>query len=179
MNQKTGNRILLTVAAALSMSAGLAGANPSRTNPSIDILGLSFHPESRLVTLRWTSQSDRSYIIEETTDLEKPWIRNLAGIEGGHAETSYTILPIQDQGKSRVMFFRVLEMPRESLEPENTDPTDESLRELQAAPVRSSSSSIVRANQERTLRTAGSSPRKTGSPKQQPVFIPQPNFAVA
>lgn len=182
MKQKSRNRILLPLASvALSMGAGSAGASPThlnQPNPSIDILGISFHQQSGLVTLRWTSQPDSSYIIEETTDLGKTWIRNLAGIEGNDTETSYTILPIQDQGRSRAMFFRVLEMPKESLESTDIDSADENSSQIQSALADSPLSSAKVRDQEGTLKPSLSSPAQAGTQTQQAFTHSQPNFAV-
>jgi len=162
------------------MGAGSAGASPihlNQPNPSVDILGISFHQQSGLVTLRWTSQPDSSYIIEESTDLGKSWIRNLAGIEGSDTETSYTILPIQDQGRSRAMFFRVLKMPQETFETDDTSSSDKDSSQTPPALARSSSADA--SYQERALKKVDSSQWKIESLKQRSTPPIRPDFSLS
>lgn len=110
---------------ALSMCAGSARGNSTLPIEPIGILDISVNPELNQVTLRWSSKTKRLYTIEESTDLQEGWVRNLSGVVGGTNETTITISPIHDQNRSGAMFFRVLEIPQEIIEPTDTRLTSE------------------------------------------------------
>ncbi len=144
--------------------------------PSIDILGISVNSETRLVTLRWTSRAESSYLIEETTNPRNGWVENLSGIEGGTTETTCTISPNQDQGRSQAMFFRVREMTRELIEPTDIDLASTSSSPFKAPPLDSESLAADRTYQEISRKPIDPAPKKTETHKFQSAISLNPIF---
>jgi len=163
------------------MIAGSAGGNPNQLiepRALIDLLGISVHPDTSFVTLRWSSKAESSYIIEETTDLQKGWKENLSGIVGGAGETTFTFSPIQDHGSSQTTFFRVREMAREITETSHIDPASTGSSNLEAVVADPSSPPPEKSDQGHALKLLDPAIGKAGTQTRQPTSHFHPSFVV-
>ena len=107
--ERQKRRLIPLVSIAHLMLAGATKGESSYeidSGPSIDILGISVDQEARQVTLRWTSNPEKFYLIEERTGPEQGWVQAFSGIEGGAGETAFTL----PQNYEQIKLFRVREL---------------------------------------------------------------------
>jgi hypothetical protein len=77
--------------------------------------------QSGAVTLLWSGQTGKTYVIEETTNPELGWEENLSKVAGSSYGSATTILPLPGNLGARTLLFRVREIAEEDLSRKSED----------------------------------------------------------
>lgn len=75
------------------------------------------------ITLSWTSEPGKRYVIEETTNPQLGWEANLSEVGGISRSPQMTVLPLPGNLGAKTLLFRVREMAPKS---EDAKPSSES-----------------------------------------------------
>ena len=169
MKTRTTRPTLLATAILASCALGAENG----TNPNLEVIEIrqiDIDPQTGFVTLRWNSQFESTYAIEETTNLQFGWKESIPEISGDQLETTYTLLPQLSNIGAKAMFFRI----RKLEESENNESDVQTAATDEADSIETSKSQTQIADAEKKEQVDRTSKSSTSSFKLiDPTQIPK------